>query len=64
MRKIFVVVILLFSKLASTDSTGNTQPALTPPPNCELRAGGRKLVCDEIIDPSFAQNIAESTELM
>ena len=64
MRKIFVVVILLFSKLASTDSTGDTQRALTSPPNCELRAGGTKLVCDEIIDPSFAQNMAESTELM
>ncbi|PFX16283.1 Neurotrypsin [Stylophora pistillata] len=31
-------------------------------PNCEYRSGERELVCEEIIDPSLAQNIAESTE--
>ena len=33
-------------------------------PNCEYQSEGKKIVCEEITDPSFVHNIAESTELM
>lgn len=35
-----------------------------PPTNCEYHSDGKKLVCEDIIDPAFVQDIAESTELM
>lgn len=55
----FVLASLLAVMVYQTDGTVAQTPA-----NCEYHSDGKKLVCEDIIDPSFVQDIAESTELM
>lgn len=60
MAKIFVLVILVFINLAFATNNTGTNGRHT----CKYRSGGTEVVCDDIFEPSFAQEIKETTKLM
>ena len=55
----FVLTFLFAFLVNYTDGTGAQSPS-----NCEYHSDGKKLLCEDISDPSFLQDIAESTKLM
>lgn len=57
-------VACLYAVLAPHHIVDGTSTHQSSPANCEYHSDGEKLVCEDIIDPSFLQDIAESTKLM
>ena len=55
-------VVCLFAVLAHYIVDGTSTRSSSP--NCEYHSDGEKLVCEDVIDPSFLQDIEQSTELM